>query len=156
MNHNDGKSVELAMRQDHDGHDDKRRCARSRVLIGATVTTTEGPIEVRLRNLSQYGALLHCDRPPALRSEVTLERGELRAPARVVWIDGGRFGIEFEEPIDEQEVLIHGSPTQHYEAPAHCEPPTSKEPIDIHSRALTPDELAEAKHWFQPGGRNVD
>jgi hypothetical protein len=144
---------------DRDGNyrgTDKRRSKRSRVLISAKVATTRGEVDVRLRNLSQYGALLDCDRPPPLRSEVTFERGELRVPAHVIWTDGERFGIEFHEPIDEHEVMMHLQSGKPYEPPAHCEPPPMGERADIFSHVLTPEERAAAEAWFHPDGRNLD
>jgi hypothetical protein len=135
---------------------DKRQGRRARVLIGAKLIIGGRALDVRLRDLSQNGALLLCDRPPPLHSEVTFERGELRAAARVVWSRGDRFGIAFDEPIDAQEALIHGEPVKRYEPPAHCEPPPMREREDIYSHHLTPEERATAETWFHSDGRKFD
>ena len=141
--------------RDYQGSE-KRRTRRSRVLLSAKVTTARGELDVRLRNLSQYGALLLCDTPPPLRSEVTFERGEIRASAHVIWTDGARFGIEFHEPIDEHELLVHLAPAEHYEPPPQFKPPSANERSGFHSHSMTPAERRIAEGWFNPDGRNQD
>jgi hypothetical protein len=135
---------------------DKRQDRRARVLIAAKVIVGGRPLNVRLRDLSQHGALLFAATPPPLRSEVTFERGELSAKASVVWRHGDRFGIQFDEPIEEQDVMIHGEPIIPYEPPLHCKPPPMGEKSDIFSHTLTPEERATAESWFQSHGRSLD
>jgi hypothetical protein len=141
--------------RDGDGAD-KRQDRRARVLIGAKVIVGGRTIDVRLRDLSPHGALLLAATPPPLRSEVTFERGELSAKASVVWRHGDRFGIQFDEPIEEQDVMAHGEPSRPYEPPLHCKPPAMGVKSDIFSHALTPEERATAEAWFQSHGRSLD
>jgi hypothetical protein len=95
------------MIEDNDGSH-QRRNKRSLVLLAAKLKVTGGhTVDVRLRNLSQNGALLEADTPPPVGSDVVFERGETIVDARVAWQARGRFGIEFLQPIDESEVLIH-------------------------------------------------
>ena len=84
-----------------------RRNKRSLVLIAARLRTRVGDLDVRLRNLSCNGALLEADVPPPVGAEVVFERGETVAPARVAWEADCRFGIQFLQPIEESEVLVH-------------------------------------------------
>lgn len=84
-----------------------RRNKRSLVLIAARLGIKDETVEVRLRNLSCNGALLESDAPPPVGAEVVFERGETVAPARVAWVSGSRFGVQFYRPIEESEVLIH-------------------------------------------------
>jgi len=84
----------------------KRSVKRARVLIAAKVQTSEGEIEVRLRDLSRQGALIECDVPLTVDSEVTFSRGATIVPARVAWTAGKRVGLEFHYMIDENEVLV--------------------------------------------------
>jgi PilZ domain-containing protein len=98
---------------DEDDNNQNRHDKRSLVLITGRVMTSDGPVEVRLRNLSCNGALLEANVPPAEASEVMFERGETIAPARVAWISGNRFGIQFHHPIAEGEVLIHIGKPEH-------------------------------------------
>lgn len=85
----------------------KRRSRRSLVLIASWIRTEAGLERTRLRNLSCKGALLEADCPPPTGSRVVFERGETIVPAQVAWVSGCRFGIQFDSPIAEEEVLIH-------------------------------------------------
>lgn len=85
----------------------KRGAKRARVLLAARLRTTGGEIDVRLRDLSCKGALLESSCPLAVGDSVVFARNQTVVPARVAWISGNRVGIEFENPIEESEVLIH-------------------------------------------------
>lgn len=87
----------------------KRREKRARVLLAAKIRTATGEEDVRLRDLSRKGALIECDAPPPMGSEVVFFRGSTVVPARVAWSAGRRAGLEFFEMIDESEVLAHTS-----------------------------------------------
>lgn len=84
-----------------------RRSKRSRVLLAASIRTAGVEKEVRLRDLSQKGALIECERPPSTGSELVFSRGSTVVTARVAWSAGKRAGLEFVDPIDESEVLKH-------------------------------------------------
>lgn len=92
---------------DESRNSQNRRNKRSLVLIAARLKVTGESVDVRLRNLSCNGALLERDVPPPVGSPVVFERGDTVAPARVAWVSGTRFGVQFDEPIEESEVLIH-------------------------------------------------
>lgn len=85
----------------------KRSMKRARVLLAAKIRTSDGEIDVRLRDLSRKGALI--ETPHTLRpgEEVVFTRGSTVVPARAAWSAGGRTGLEFLRMIDENEVLIH-------------------------------------------------
>ena len=84
----------------------KRSTKRARVLISAKIDAGAGEMEVRLRDLSRKGALIECDFPPEVGSEVTFLRGSTIVPARVAWAAGKRVGLEFNYMIDEHEMLV--------------------------------------------------
>ena len=84
----------------------KRAARRARVLLAAKLRTPEGEIDCRLRDLSAMGALLECKPPPEVGCRVVFLRGKVAIPARVAWSASDRIGIEFEHPIDEQEMLV--------------------------------------------------
>jgi hypothetical protein len=84
----------------------KRSAKRARVLLAAKLKTGVGEIDVRLRDLSQKGALIECSAVPPVGSEVVFTRGSTTVPARVAWAGEGRVGLEFAYMIDEQEVLV--------------------------------------------------
>ena len=77
------------------------------MLPTAKVFVLDKAIDVQLRNLSQNGALLETEQPPAIDTEVVFERGGTKIKGRVAWSFGARFGVEFLTSIEESEVLIH-------------------------------------------------
>jgi len=83
-----------------------RSAKRARVLLAGRLETPKGEIEVRLRDISRKGALVECTKGPSAGTEVTFVRGRTRVPARVAWAGKDRIGLEFDELIDEQEVLV--------------------------------------------------
>lgn len=125
------------------------RVKRSLVLLTAKVKTADGVVDVRLRNLSQQGALLEADRPPEVGSEVVFERGQTIVKARVAWQVENRFGLQFFDPIEESEVLVHvGRPRA-----------TSPDPVSIRRSGfratpkLSPQQREAAAAWVHGSGR---
>jgi hypothetical protein len=85
----------------------KRSAKRNRVLLAAKLQVRGAEIDVRLRDLSQKGALVECHQTvPAAGSEVVFHRGSITVPARVAWAGANRVGLEFAYMIDESEVLV--------------------------------------------------
>ena len=95
----------------------KRTAKRSRVLLTARLRTPLGDLEVRLRDLSQKGALIEVNDVLRVDDEVVFSRGDTEVPARVAWTGGNRVGLEFLREIEESEVLIHVTrrPTTQYQ-----------------------------------------
>ena len=91
--------------------DGKRSVKRARVLLAATLQTSQGDVEARLRDLSRRGALVECAEPLDVGSEVVFARGNTVVSARVAWASGNRVGLEFQRMIDESEVLVQLSRT---------------------------------------------
>lgn len=85
----------------------KRRSRRSPVLLAASVEVPGGQVAVKLRNLSEEGALIEGETLPAEGSITVFERKELRAGGRVVWVHGRYAGIAFDEPLNPEQVLRH-------------------------------------------------
>jgi hypothetical protein len=85
----------------------KRSAKRARVLLAAKLRTGGGyDIDVRLRDLSQRGALVEGQALPPQGSETIFSRGSMSVPARVAWTGEGKAGLEFAFPIDENDVLV--------------------------------------------------
>jgi hypothetical protein len=125
----------------------KRQNKRSLVLLAAKVRTKSESFDVKLRNLSQKGALLEAESFPPVGTDLVFERGETSVRARVAWEANGRFGIEFLRPIEESEVLIHvGRP----QGPL---PPASVKRSGFRSAPLTHGERVLAASWVTPVGR---
>jgi hypothetical protein len=84
----------------------KRQAKRNRVLLAAKLEVGGMPIDVRLRDLSQKGALIECPQVPPAGTEVVFHRGSITVPARIAWAGANRAGLEFAYMIDESEVLV--------------------------------------------------
>ena len=78
---------------------DLRRARRKRVLIRATLISTDGPQTVRVKDLTSEGAGIRCDVPLTVGTDVILERSDLFVAARVVWAEGANAGLEFYRPL---------------------------------------------------------
>ena len=84
----------------------QRRVKRARVLLSARIRAAEGDYDARLRDLSSKGALVECGAPVRAGDTVVFLRGAIGVPSRVAWVSGNRLGLEFDRPIDENEVLV--------------------------------------------------
>jgi hypothetical protein len=84
----------------------KRESKRARVLLAAKIRAGAAEMDVRLRDLSQKGALIEGKAIPPTGTDVVFCRGSICAPARVAWTAEGRAGLEFAYLIDETDVLV--------------------------------------------------
>jgi hypothetical protein len=82
-----------------------RRSRRSPVLLAATVEAGGKPVSVKLRNLSEEGALIEGEQLPPEGSSTFFERNELRLKSRVVWVHGRYAGVAFDDRLDPEQVL---------------------------------------------------
>jgi hypothetical protein len=82
-----------------------RRSRRSPVLLAATVDVAGQPVAVKLRNLSEEGALIEGDRLPLEGSTTWFERNDLRLKSRIVWVHGRYAGVAFDERLNRDDVL---------------------------------------------------
>jgi hypothetical protein len=82
-----------------------RRSRRSPVLLAATIEVVGEPVSVKLRNLSEEGALIEGDRLPLEGSSTWFERNDLRLKSRVVWVQGRYAGAAFDQPLNRDDVL---------------------------------------------------
>lgn len=129
---------------------EQRRSSRFRVMLTAKLVTTTSEHPVRLRDLSATGALAEGASLPPEGKDVVLKRGTLEAFARVVWSEGGRCGLEFEEEIPDRELLVHlKTEPQKPSTDARVRRPS------LRGAPLTPEELAIVREWAQPQGRSA-
>jgi hypothetical protein len=74
-----------------------------------------------------------------------------------MWVDGEQFGIKFDSPIEESELLIHIAPPSRNEEPA---PDPNAPPAGYRSgfgrSALTPEQRKLAEEWFSGSDRSHD
>jgi len=82
-----------------------RRSRRSPVLLTATVEVAGEAVSVKLRNLSEEGALIEGDSLPVEGSDTFFERNDLRLKSRVVWVHGKYAGVAFDEALKAEQVL---------------------------------------------------
>jgi len=90
---------------DESGMIKNRRSRRSPMLLAATVEIAGRAVAVKLRNLSEEGALVEGDRLPLEGSATFFKRKELNLKSRVVWVHGRYAGIAFEERLRPEDVL---------------------------------------------------
>ena len=122
-----------------------RRGRRSQVLMAAALELSGSALQVKLRNLSAEGALVEGDNLPVEGAEVVFRRQELSQPARVVWVRGGRAGIQFKEQLSPETVL------RHVPTPRPRVLPEFRRP-GLTSTQLTEAERRRAAAWsWRPG-----
>jgi hypothetical protein len=93
-----------------------RQSRRAPVLLAATLEIAGQAVPVKLRNLSEQGALVESDALPLEGSAILFQRKELRVPSRVVWVQGRYAGVAFDHPLKAEEVL-RNVPTPKAQAP---------------------------------------
>lgn len=82
-----------------------RRSRRAPVLLAATVEVAGARMPVKLRNLSEEGALIEGENLPLEGSTTFFERNDLRLRSRVVWVHGRYAGVAFDSPLKPEQVL---------------------------------------------------
>ncbi|MEO5773400.1 MAG: PilZ domain-containing protein [Sphingomicrobium sp.] len=117
------------------------RSPRANVLLAATIEVSGASIAVKLRNLSEQGALIQGERLPVEGSEVLFRRNDLSVAGRIAWVDGQYAGVAFAAPLHPQDVLRNipqPKPRVHndYRRPA------------LNPRALTAQEQQLLDSWM--------
>lgn len=85
----------------------QRQSVRKPVLLSAMLEADGTRTPVKLRNLSELGALVEGANLPVVGTRALFERGSLRVGATIAWATAGVAGIRFERSLDESEVLRH-------------------------------------------------
>jgi hypothetical protein len=75
------------------------------VFLAATIEVAGVPEPVKLRNLSEEGALIEGDRLPLEGSTTWFERKDLRVKSRIVWVQGRFAGVAFNQALKAEDVL---------------------------------------------------
>ena len=79
------------------------RSPRTNLLLAATIDAGSLKASVRIRNLSESGALLEGATFPNVDEKLTLRRLDMEIDATVIWHTGSRCGIKFEGRISVAE-----------------------------------------------------
>ena len=77
----------------------RERAQRSNLLLAATIEAQDLKAAVRIRNLSESGAMLEGAALPGVGDRLTLQRLDLEVGATVVWSARSRCGIRFDRKI---------------------------------------------------------
>ena len=80
-----------------------RASPRTNLLLAATAEIGGRSVPVRIRNLSETGALLEGAGLPDAGMKLVLARGDLHVSAVVAWAAGGRRGVKFDGPTPVHE-----------------------------------------------------
>ena len=118
-----------------------RRGRRSPVLLAASVEVAGVVTPVKLRNLSEEGALIEGDRLPLEGSTTFFERNELRVKSRVAWVHGCFAGIAFARPLAKEQVL------RNVPSPRPKHQPEFRRP-GLVCRPLSPEERKLVERWM--------
>ena len=74
----------------------------------ARLRTQSGDVPVKVKNLSTRGACIDCPDPLEPGEPVQVIRGDLVVPGTIAWAAGGKLGIQFLDPVDEQAFRAQG------------------------------------------------
>lgn len=78
----------------------QRAHQRKAMFVTANLSSAAMTGNVRLRNISDSGALIEADTLPPVGERVKLRKGELSATGTIVRREGKQAGIRFERPLD--------------------------------------------------------
>lgn len=121
-----------------------RRSRRSPVLLAATVEVAGATVAVKLRNLSEEGALIEGDRLPLEGSTTFFQRNELRLKSRVVWVQGRFAGVAFDEPLKTEQVLRNVPAPRPKAALDYKRPGLACRPLSSYERKMLEQWMAVA------------
>ena len=82
-----------------------RRSRRSNVFLAALIEVGGKEIPVKLRNLSEDGALVEGEKLPIEGTEVVFRRNELEIRSRIAWVHANHAGVAFGMALRPEEVL---------------------------------------------------
>lgn len=88
-----------------DGGEPRRGAVRRRVMLSARLQTSTSTHDVIIRDVSATGARIETDDLPEPGTTVMLKRGTFLAYGSLVWANGEAGGIQFDEPLDEDELM---------------------------------------------------
>ena len=89
----------------------RRHTARHKMFGPVTLRVGSAEMRGHFLDLSSSGALAHCETPPAAGAYITVAASGTESSGRVMWAQGKRFGIQFSQPLSDEEMerLIRGS-----------------------------------------------
>src|SRR5688572_10897355 len=76
-----------------------RAARRTNLMLAAEIEQDGRYVPVRIRNLSETGALIEGSALPEKGAALILRRASFQIGATIAWSGGGRCGIHFDRPI---------------------------------------------------------
>jgi hypothetical protein len=113
-----------------------RKSRRSPVYLTASVDIAGAPQPVKLRNLSEEGALIEGERLPLEGTTTFFERNELRLKSKVIWVQGQYAGIAFARTLRQEEVLRHVPQPRQVTQGDFRRPGLACRPLTAHERTM--------------------
>lgn len=92
----------------------KDRPPRKNLLLAASIEAEGLKVQVRIRNLSENGAMIDGSVLPRPGTMMTLRRTEIEVGARVVWQAEGRCGVAFDASAVTVEEWVSGKRTVNF------------------------------------------
>jgi hypothetical protein len=83
---------------------ERRVGMRTSLTVPVLIETSNGPCSARLCNLSEGGAMVETHVPMKIGEHVVVNCGSIAADGVVAWEEDNFSGIEFDRPLDENEV----------------------------------------------------
>jgi PilZ domain-containing protein len=81
-----------------------RKVRRSSMSLPALIFLFGKRHSAQLHNLSRGGAMIQSAAPVKACDQIVLSCGTIEARGRVVWTKLGGFGVEFDCPLDDEEI----------------------------------------------------
>ena len=122
------------------------------MLLAATIEYEGALLPVKLRDLSEGGALVCGENLPPVDAMVKFRREEIAVQSRVAWVHAQHAGLAFAAPLTPTDVLRHvPSPRERVKAPERVPRP------GFRGNLLTPEEKEIIEQWASaPKGRLGD
>jgi PilZ domain len=137
--------------------------SRSNIFVMATVYAAGSPTPVRVRNMSQSGALVEATGLPPAGTSIRLSRGSLEVIGDIMWVDTNKAGLRFASPVrvaDWLPVGKRGSSQQLIDELVHrarvgaAARTPSLEPFDQTNVSLA-DELSQLSCMLERAGEEL-
>lgn len=131
---------------------EQRNDRRHPLIWSGTIHHDFQSTEVRLRNISETGAMIECSAPPPVGSEPLLELGEgVQAFVTVAWVVGDSVGLRFSRPFD-LALLANTKPnvaSNHWDRPNYLGPSAAADsPWDDQWGRMSISELRQELEGF--------
>jgi len=120
-----------------------RKNRRSNVLMSASLELSGTSLPVKLRNLSDEGALVEGDKLPIEGTSIVFRKGDLSMVGTVAWVKGRQAGVSFAQKLDPDQLM------RHIPVPRPRVTPTFKRP-GLKKFTDSDQGFGDAWHWRYP------